>query len=48
MFNIKVWKNEESITITTNDNQTHLREDNIRIRLFNPSNDAKLDTFTGK
>ncbi len=27
---------------------TYISRDNIRIRLFNPVNDAKLDTFTGK
>lgn len=35
-------------SISVNDNNTYIREGNIRIRLFNPSNDAKLDTFTGK
>ena len=30
------------------DKCTYVREDNIRIRLFNPVNDTKLDTYRGK
>ena len=31
-----------------NDKNTYVREDNIRLRLFNPVNDIKLDTYRGK
>jgi hypothetical protein len=31
-----------------NDKCTYVREDNIRLRLFNPVNDTKLDTYRGR
>ena len=44
MFNIKIFeKLEENHKIT--DKGTFIHRDNIRIRLFNPSNDMKLNTF---
>lgn len=46
-FNIKTYKegNQPEKII---DQSTYIREDNIRIRLFNPVNDTKLDTYRGK
>ena len=47
MFNIKTFTElTEQPKIT--DKCTYIREDNIRIRLFNPVNDTKLDTYRGK
>lgn len=47
MFNIKTYK-EGNAPQKITDNSTYIREDNIRIRLFNPVNDTKLDTYRGK
>lgn len=46
-FNIKTYK-EGSPPHHITDQSTYVREDNIRIRLFNPVNDTKLDTYRGK
>ena len=39
---------ENFIGITMNDKVTYVKEGNLRIRLFNPANDTKLDTYTTK
>ena len=31
-----------------NEKFSYVKEGNLRIRLFNPVNDTKLDTYTGK
>lgn len=46
IFNIKTYK--EGPPHLKNENSTYVKEDNIRIRLFNPVNDNKLDTYRGK
>lgn len=46
-FNVKTYKEGNQPDKIT-DQSTYIRDDNIRIRLFNPVNDMKLDTYRGK